>query len=352
MAMTIPQQEKIDAFLLYENYDHVDAFRNSEMETLRRYRDHVISAITKVNLMTEISQNAQDLADTQQLLLENAHQAGMAEIAASILHNVGNALNSINTSAEVILSLIQETPAELLQKITVLLKSHKQDLSTFFNSHPQGVKLPDAFEEIYEAAKKTEDATQRELMALKAHVDQLIHIIRSQREYANMDGGLLETHISNCIEEAIQIEKSLLEEKNIRIVKEYCVLPSVKIQKSKFIRILVHLINHAAQAMANQSSRILFLRTSTSNGRVKVEVRDTGPGLSKEAIRTLFHQNFAVPKDSGGLGLHYCATTAVELGGTLRVSSNGIGQGTVFTLVIPMLGSVKVNDLDVPSDPS
>lgn len=336
MVMTLMHQDRIDAMMLYENYSQPDAFQNSDIEKLRRYRDHATSAITKANLMEDISNKAKRLNDTQQLLLENAHQAGMAEIAASVLHNVGNALNSINTSAEIMFHIGKDHPLPLLEKIAQLLDSQQHNSAKFLTEDPKGAKIPKAIIDITRSLSNAQSRMNRELEAIKKHVETLIHIIKAQQAYAELEGIIHETHISHCIEEALQIEHALLTEKKIRVVKEYCQLPPIKLSKTKFLRVMVHLITHSVEAMLNQPSRILFIRTTKSDKLVKVEIRDTGKGKTPEALHKLFHQNFANQTEQG-LGLHYCATTAREMGGELQVTSNGPGQGSRFTLVLPIL---------------
>ena len=76
-------------------------------------------------------------------LLETSRQAGMAEVATSILHNVGNVLNSVNVSIGVILDKIQKSKLTGLTRAVALLEAYKSDLPGFFEKNPKGRLLLD-----------------------------------------------------------------------------------------------------------------------------------------------------------------------------------------------------------------
>ena len=76
-------------------------------------------------------------------LLETSRQAGMAEVATSILHNVGNVLNSVNVSSGLIFDKIQNSKVTGLTRAVALMEAHKSDLPGFFDQNPKGRQLFD-----------------------------------------------------------------------------------------------------------------------------------------------------------------------------------------------------------------
>jgi PAS domain S-box-containing protein len=75
-----------------------------------------------------------DLEQTHNQLLAVSRQAGMAELATSILHNIGNALNSVNTAAACLEASLKKSEADRLFKLVALLREHEGDLVAFFTS--------------------------------------------------------------------------------------------------------------------------------------------------------------------------------------------------------------------------
>ena len=75
-------------------------------------------------------------------LVEASHRAGMAEVATDILHNVGNVLNSINVSVNVIKDRLSDSKIINLKRTTDLIQEHFDELGTFLSEDPQGKKHP------------------------------------------------------------------------------------------------------------------------------------------------------------------------------------------------------------------
>jgi nitrogen fixation/metabolism regulation signal transduction histidine kinase len=96
--------------------------------------------------------------------------------------------------------------------------------------------------------------------------------------------------------------------------------------------ILVNLLENAAQA-AGSGGRVLAL-THVSNGKVAVEVHDSGPGLSEQARRTLFQPTISFKKNGMGLGLSIARKSALLSGGDILFVRGELG-GAAFRLVLP-----------------
>ena len=64
-------------------------------------------------------------------LVESSRVAGMAEIATNVLHNVGNALNSVNISSDLIVESVKKSKTSSLARTVALLEEHAHDLGEF-----------------------------------------------------------------------------------------------------------------------------------------------------------------------------------------------------------------------------
>jgi C4-dicarboxylate-specific signal transduction histidine kinase len=114
--------------------------------------------------------------------------------------------------------------------------------------------------------------------------------------------------------------------------------PVVQADKHKIIQILVNLIRNAKQACdeSGRADKQLVIRVFNGNGSVKISTSDNGVGIPPENLGRIFNHGFTTRvKDGHGFGLHNAALAAKEMGGELRVSSPGQGQGAVFTLELP-----------------
>jgi nitrogen fixation/metabolism regulation signal transduction histidine kinase len=96
--------------------------------------------------------------------------------------------------------------------------------------------------------------------------------------------------------------------------------------------ILTNLLENAAEAVPAHG-KVLAL-TGEHEGKVCVEVHDSGPGLNQEARRSLFEPTISFKKHGMGLGLSISRKNALLAGGDLQVIESRLG-GAAFRLVLP-----------------
>jgi CheY-like chemotaxis protein len=120
-------------------------------------------------------------------------------------------------------------------------------------------------------------------------------------------------------------------------------LPALWCDPHQLHQVLVNLITNADQAM-HQTPPPRQLRLTTrfhpTEGRVSLEVADTGPGIPRE-IQSRVFEPFFTTKPSGqgtGLGLSLCHGIVENHGGTIRVTSPP-GQGAVFRVELPVVAA-------------
>ncbi len=119
--------------------------RQAEEEVGMRTKELNESVLASLNMMEdavrqrEIAEQAYvKLEQTHVQLLEASRQAGMAEVATGVLHNVGNVLNSVNVSATLVVDSVSNSRAASLAKVVALLREHEADLGGFLTSDPKG----------------------------------------------------------------------------------------------------------------------------------------------------------------------------------------------------------------------
>jgi signal transduction histidine kinase len=111
-------------------------------------------------------------------------------------------------------------------------------------------------------------------------------------------------------------------------------LPMLRIDPLQMGQVFLNLIMNAVQAMP--TGGILTLRGSqNSEETVRLEVVDTGPGISPENMRKLFQPLFTTKARGIGLGLVVCRNLTEANDGRIEVASEP-GQGTTFTVMLPI----------------
>jgi signal transduction histidine kinase len=144
--------------------------------------------------------------------------------------------------------------------------------------------------------------------------------------------------IPALVDDALRVHASGIEERQIRVVRQFEPVPDWLVDKHRVLQILVNLISNAKWALLGSSApeRVLTLGVSLNgDNRLRVSVADNGVGISAENLNRLFRHGFTTRPDGHGFGLHSSILAAREMGGDLLVQSEGPGHGAVFTLEIP-----------------
>jgi len=128
--------------------------------------------------------------------------------------------------------------------------------------------------------------------------------------------------------------------KEIKIVKDYNPLPPIIGDKNELERVFINLFTNAYDAMSEKGGE-LRIRLQKEGGLVKIEIEDTGIGISKEDLPKVFEPfyttKFGKIKDRMGFGLSICHDIIVNKHrGTITAESTP-GKGTKFTIILPAL---------------
>ncbi len=280
------------------------------------------------------------LGEMHRTLLEVSRQAGMAEIATGVLHNVGNTLNSVNVSTGLLAETLQGSRVTSLTKAAQLLREHAPDLGTFLATDPRGKNFPDYLLSLSELLVRERDAMSQELRALNSSVDHIRAIVSTQQRQARGRGTLEQLEVPQLIDEALRLHAISLERLGISVERQYAEVPPLHADRHKLLQILVNLLTNARHALVESPrlDRRLTIRVRLVDGeeRLLIEVSDNGVGIAPENLPRLFTQGFTTKETGHGFGLHISALTAADMKGQLRASSPGPSHGATFTLELPL----------------
>ena len=290
-------------------------------------------------LEQRVERRTQQLKDAQSELLDSARQAGMAEIATNVLHNVGNVLNSVNISAELVTRKLRSSKALGLGKAMQLINEHQADLCAFLTLDEKGKLLPGYLNQLVDAIAVEQQAMTDELAQLSKSVDHIKDIVSTQQSYAGVSTLMEPVHISDLMEDALRMNAGSLSRHNVTVVKEYGRVPEIMADKHRLLLIMVNLISNAKHAMSNLTDRprqMTLAVQQLEDSTLQISVKDEGEGIPAENMTRIFTHGFTTRKEGHGFGLHSCALAAVEMNGQLSAHSDGPGLGAVFTLKIPL----------------
>ena len=322
-----------------EMVGNLDASRQLLQEAHDQLERRVQERTAELSEEIRRRERAQQEADSaNEQLLTASHQAGMAEVATSVLHNVGNVLNSVNASVSVVTETLTYSRVEWLRKSVELLQEHRDDLPGFLVEDPKGRTLPGFLAKISAQLELENASLRHEMKSIVHHVDHIKSIVTAQQNHAKVI-GLIETLDPRAlIEDALRLKQESLERHGIRLEREFVSDRPVMADRHKVLQILVNLLGNAKQAILDSGlpgRRIVVRVAAGAPGRMVITVTDTGSGISAENLTKLFRHGFTTKKDGHGFGLHASVLAAREMKGDLTAHSDGPGRGASFSLEVP-----------------
>ncbi|POA58232.1 MULTISPECIES: DAHL domain-containing protein [unclassified Pseudomonas] len=294
------------------------------------------------HLEQRVEERTRELKETQSELLDTARQAGMAEIATNVLHNVGNVLNSVNISSEILSRKLRSSKALGLGKAMQLINQHSDDLGHFLCEDEKGKMLPGYLNQLVVAIADEQQSMGEELAQLGRSVDHIKEIVATQQSYAGASRLVEPLRVADLMDDALRMNSGALTRHQVTVIRDYADVPPIMGDKHRLLLILINLISNAKYAMSSldEHSRKLTLSAHVVDERtLRIRVKDEGEGITAQNLTKIFVHGFTTRTEGHGFGLHSCALAAVEMNGQLSVHSDGPGTGATFTLDIPLISA-------------
>jgi signal transduction histidine kinase len=274
-------------------------------------------------------------------LEEVSYNNEMADVASTVLHNVGNVLNSVNVAVNVVHELVNQSSVMLVHRMAELLKGHDEDWETFLTQDPKGKRIPPALVKLGDHLIEEQQTVLKEMGGLVRNIDHVKQIILSHQTMAKSQGKRESLSIVELLDQAVELSFQPGDSKWMKIQRDYRPVPDVVTDRHQLLQILVNLLRNAKQAMQSQGGvdHILAIGVEGKSENVLsvvTTIRDTGLGIAPEHLARMFTRGFTTKHDGNGIGLHSSIVTIHGMGGSLQAHSDGVGAGATMTLTLPV----------------
>jgi signal transduction histidine kinase len=345
LLVPISSQGLARGMLLLENRLGRAAFNSQRLDAVMLIAGQLAVSLANAqlyeNLELRVQARTRELEEIQAELVTTARRAGMAEIANNVLHNVGNVLNSINVSANVLRTTIGNSKVERLGRAIALLNEHEHDLPFFLESDPRGKALRPYLNQLLAALRSERQEALSDLERLSLSVDHITYVVSTQQAHAGPSSVLEMARAEELIDQALHMSAETVNRCRLVVVRRIEDVPPSAVDRQRLVQILVNLIRNAAQAMERmpETTRLLTVASALVQAedgvRLRFTVQDTGEGIAADNLTRIFAHGFTTRKSGHGFGLHSSAVAASEMGGKLTVHSEGPGHGAIFTIDMP-----------------
>lgn len=234
-------------------------------------------------------------------LLRAQRSAAWREVARRLAHEIKNPLTPIQLSAERIRRLVERAgSAEMTPSLKATVK--------------EGVTL------------------------IGREVDTLKTLVNEFSEFARFPASRpAPSSLNEVISNALQVFDGRLG--GITVHQDLApVLPQVLVDAAQMKRVLINLIDNAAEALENAPVREIWVRTAldAEHDIVEVVVADSGPGIAPDVKERLFLPYFSTKHRGTGLGLAIASHIVAEHKGSIRVEDNR-PTGSQFIIELPLV---------------
>jgi two-component system NtrC family sensor kinase len=261
----------------------------------------VVAWIMARRIVNRIKESDQAKTAMNEKVIEAGRLASIGELAAGIAHEINNPVAIMVEEAGWIDDLLSDeecgesSTIEELQRAVIQIRT-------------QGQRCKEITHKLLSFARKTDPRTDH--VSLNQIVEDTISLIKQKTRYANVK-------VVSELDEA---------------------LPFVAAPPSELQQVMLNLVNNAVDAIGSEGGTVTLV-TRPENGKVIVEVTDTGSGIPEPLLTKIFDPFFTTkPVGQGtGLGLSICFGIVNKLGGEIKVKSQ-VGLGTFFIIMLPAVG--------------
>jgi len=289
-------------------------------------------------LARELDRMVERVADSRTQLVDQSFEAGFAELARGVLHNIGNAMTPIGVRLATLTEMLRSAPAEDTDQAVAELQAGKAE--------PQ--RAADLEEFLRLAAQELAGTVRaaRDDIALMTRQTGIIQTALNEQLRATRHDHVIEAvRLNELVAQSLEIVPDVCRRRlTVATDESLRRLGVVRVARTVLRLILQNLIINAADAVRDAGKDKGTLRVSAEivheadRRQLHLQCIDDGVGIAAENLERVFEKGFTTksPETNHGIGLHWCANAIGALGGQIWAASDGPGRGAALHLLVPL----------------
>ena len=284
---------------------------------------------------------------THQVIAEEAltlaFAQGRLEIVETILHNIGNAINSVTVGANVLQeNLVGNQLIHRLSALADMVTAHQADWVDYIRDDPKGQQV---LPFMIALAADFADQNKTVVETLERVVERVTHItdiIRAQKASSQSSMTWKIIDLRQTIMSALKLQQDSIDKRGIQVHVNCENAPQdIRVQESQFHQMLVNLVKNSIEAIDEliQSGRPMEtprigIEAYFSGDFLCLDVTDNGIGIASQNLKLIFTAGYTTKESGTGLGLYSSANFVIGSGGQIYPLSEGIGKGTTMRIML------------------
>jgi len=289
-------------------------------------------------LAREFDRMVERVARSRTQAVDQSYEAGFAELARGVLHNLGNAMTPIGVRLATLSDRLRGAPVEDAEQAVAELQQGGAD----------PMRATDLEEFLRLASREMAGTLRgaREDVAVITRQTTVIQTALAEQMRATRNEHVIEpVRLTELVAQSLEIvPDSCRQRLTVDADDTLRRLGVVRIARTVLRLVLQNLIINAADAVRDAGKEKGMLRVSAEIVRdaeqqqLHLECQDDGVGIPTRDLERVFEKGFSTksPETNHGIGLHWCANVIGALGGRIWAASDGPGRGASLHLLIPV----------------
>lgn len=285
-----------------------------------------VASDTFMAVLADISDEVEREARLQEAIAKESEERGRREVAAGVLHDIGNAVTALGTGiARALGELDWEEPQTIIQ-LEGYLRTHTDSLAAALGAERTDTLL-DLLGELAREVEKRKEETRESLDRMAGTLAHVSEILAIQRAYTAEQGGRLSkiVDLRRIADDALDMQATSLAGRDISISREYPEEPTmIRGDRTNLVRVVMNLIRNSAEAFDRLGdsghNRRIRIRVVREDDLARVLVEDNGPGFGGDG---------SSKGEAGGLGLKGVSAVLTAHGGGLSPGESDMGGAKV-----------------------
>ena len=290
-------------------------------------------------LARELDRMVARVAESRTQLVDQSFQAGFAELAKGVLHNLGNAMTPIGVRLANLRERLRAAPSDDAEQAVAELQAGAVD--------PQ--RSADLEEFLRLACRQlagTVRSAQADVEVMTRQASAIQTALAEQLRSTRNEHVIEAVRLTELVAQSLEIVPDSCRQRLVVDTDDTLrKLGVVRVARTVLRLILQNLIINAAEAVRDAGKEKGALRVSAEITReaerqqLHLQFKDDGVGIPAQNLERVFEKGFSTkaPETNHGIGLHWCANAINALGGRIWAASEGPGRGASMHLLVPLV---------------
>lgn len=308
---------------------------------LRKVEDGLYMAA--ISDVTEAHEREQRV---QAAVAQEAEQRGRSEIAAGVLHDIGNAVTALGTTVARALSDLDWPELVTLERVREFLLQRQGGVEEALGGEKAAL-LFDLLQELRNGFGEHREEMESALNEMAGTLTHISEILTIQRTYTSERPDILgrTVDLRKVMDDAIEMQAVSLSNREISVQRRYTE-GSLLVQgdRTKLVRVAMNLLRNSAEAfdreLGERKDRLIRISSRSEGGEVTILIEDNGPGFSPTQGGPVEEETAITGTASskglvGGQGLRGVSRMIEAHGGKLERGKSDLG-GALLRFSLPL----------------